>query len=135
MRKFIFHPYIILNLSFSGLILLIFLYASLYSAQKNNYPVPSIYESILHKESPTSGLSHSFSEIIRGNFSSAKDWNKYGIPIFMFFLIQLLLRIVSSSLIITGKIKIQKLMWADSFISLFLFLICFNSLLLFWKFF
>ncbi len=135
MRKLIFHPYIILNLSFSGVILLIFLYAGFFSAQKDNYPVSSIYEDILHKKSPTSGLSHSFSEIIRGNFSSAKDWNKYGIPIFMFFLIQLLLRIVSCSLIISGKIQVRKLVWADSLISFFLFLICFQNLLIFWKFF
>ena len=135
MIKFIFHPYIILNLAFSVIILLILLYAGIFSAQKGDYPVPSVYEDILHKKSPTSGLSHSFSEIFRGNFSSANAWNKNGIPIFTFFLIQFLLRIVSSYLIISRKINIQKLIWADSLISISLFLICFKNLLLFWKFF
>ena len=135
MRKFIFHPYIILNLSLSGVILLIFSYSIIFSAQKDNYPVPSVYEKILHKKSPTSGLSHSFSEIIQGNFASANDWNKNGIPIFTFFLIQFLLRIVSSSLIISGKIQVRKLVWADSLLAFFLFLLCFQNLLLFWKFF
>ncbi|RLD34897.1 MAG: hypothetical protein DRI73_03280 [Bacteroidetes bacterium] len=135
MRKFIFHPYIILNLSFSGIILLIFLYAGIFSAQKDDHPVPSVYEEILYKKSPTSGLSHSFSEIIRGNFPSAKAWNKNGIPIFTFFLIQFLLRIISSYLIVSGKIQVRNLVWADSLISISLFLICFKNLLTFWKFF
>jgi hypothetical protein len=135
LKKIIYHPYLILNFSFTGIILLIFIYSLIFSAQKDNHPVPSVYENVMHKPSPTSGLSRSFSEIVRGNFSSAIDWNKNGISLFMFFVIQLFLRVLSSYLIFFNKIQLRKLIWADSLISGVLFLVCFRNLLLFWEYF
>ena len=37
-------PYHIINLSFAGIILLIFIYSGIFSAEKNNYPIKSACE-------------------------------------------------------------------------------------------
>ena len=129
------NPYLILNLFFIGLILSIFTYSIIFSAEKDNHPVPSYNEKFAGRESPTSGLSRSFSEIIRGNFKEGKAWNNNGIQIFLFFLIQLFLRFATSFFVIKKTVDTKKLAWIDSIISLVLFLICFKNLLAFWKFF
>lgn len=128
-------PYIILNLSFIGLILLIFFYSAIFSAKKDNHPIPSYYEELAGKESPTSGLSRSFSEIIRLNIKEAKEWNKNGLLIFLFFLIQLFMRIATSILILKKSIDIKTLILADSITSVLLFTFCFRNLMAFWNFF
>jgi len=129
------NPYLILNLFFIGLILSIFTYSAIFSAEKDNHPVPSYYEKFAGKESPTSGLSRSFSEIIRGNLKEGKAWNSNGIPIFLFFLVQLFIRFTTSIFAIKKTVDLKKLVWFDGIISLVLFLLCFKNLLAFWKFF
>lgn len=134
-NKFRNKPYIILNLSFIGLILFIFFYSAIFSTKKDNHPIPSYYEELAGKESPTSGLSRSFSEIIRLNIKEAEVWNKNGLPIFLFFLVQLFMRIVISIMVFKKSLDIKTLVWADSITSVLLFIICFRNLLAFWKFF
>jgi len=74
------------------------------------------------------------SEIIRGNFKEAKEWNRNGIPLFLFFFIQLIMRlgitILNQKTIVSKKI----VLFADVAISLLLFIVCFRSLILFWTY-
>lgn len=89
-------PYLIINIIFAGVILLIFLYSGFFSPDKNNYPVICIHEKITGEPCVSCGLSHSFSLIARGRIEEAYKWNRYGMRIFLFFALQLLMRVVFS---------------------------------------
>ena len=118
-------PYLKINLIFSVIILLIFAYSLSFSAQKENYPLPSFYSKISGKKSISSGLSKSFSELIRGNLKRAKEHNKYGPGIFVFFLVQFFLRIIFSYLYSSDFIIRNYIILSDSVISVILFIVCF----------
>lgn len=125
-------PYLIINFILAGIILLVFIYSGIFSAQKDNYPLPSFYEEITGQTSPSTGLSKSFSEIIRGNFESASEYNKSGILIFLFFLVQLILRICVSLLLIRRIIPKKWLAITDIILSTSLFIYCFRDMIHFY---
>jgi len=125
-------PYLIINYILAGIILLVFLYSGIFSAGKDNYPLPSFYEEITGETSPSSGLSKSFSEIIRGNFEAGSTYNESGILIFAFFLVQLILRISTSLLLLRSIIAQKWLARADIILSTFLFIYCFRDMIHFY---
>jgi hypothetical protein len=86
-------PYLILNLFFAGVVILIFIYSGIFSPDQNNYPVVCIHEKITGEPCFSCGLSHSFSLIVRGRIDEAYKWNIYGMRLFFFFLSQLFMRI------------------------------------------
>jgi hypothetical protein len=109
------------------------LYALLFSPQGQRHPVPS--GSVLFSDHPviSTGLSRSFSAAIRLDFESAKSYNPFGIRIFLFFLIQLLMRL--SALILVNHVPYRVLhgmFWSDAIISVSLFLISFWPFLSKW---
>jgi len=134
LKKFRVHSYLTLNFSFTGIILLVFLYSFIFSAEKDNHPIPSFYSRFTGKKSPTTGLSRSFSEIIRGRWKAGRKWNENGIPLFSFFLIQLFLRLGISFLILKTKIPVPALSRIDGALSFLLFLYYFRHLLAFWQY-
>ena len=89
-------PYLIINIIFAGVILLIFAYSGIFSPEKDNYPVACIHEKLTGDQCVSCGLSHSFSLIIRGRIEEAYRWNLYGMRIFLFFATQLVLRVAFS---------------------------------------
>jgi len=89
-------PYLIVNLIFAGVILLIIAYFGIFSPEKNNYPVACIHERLTGEPCISCGLSHSFSLILRGRINEAYQWNPYGMRVFLFFISQLILRVVFS---------------------------------------
>jgi len=89
-------PYLIINIFFAGVILLIFAYSVFFSPVKDNYPVACIHEKLTGEQCVSCGLSHSFSLIVRGRIDEAWQWNRYGMRIFLFFAAQLVLRVVFS---------------------------------------
>jgi hypothetical protein len=89
-------PYLILNIFFAGVIIMIIAYSGIFSPDQNNYPVVCIHEKITGKQCFSCGLSHSFSLIVRGRIHEAYQWNIYGMRVFLFFLSQLVMRIVFS---------------------------------------
>ena len=78
----------------------------------------------------TCGLSRSFSEIVNLNFDQAKSHSQYGIPIFLFFLIQLIIRLGISVILLTDIISKKMISIMDAIISLILFFICFKDLII-----
>lgn len=119
-----YRPYSILNLVFIVIILLVLLYSGIFSSDKANYPVKSAYTVMTGNESISSGLSSSFSEIMRLNFKRAHDYNPYGIRIFLFFLVQLFFRI-NFFIIAKKSSQIPALIIMDIALSLGVFLITF----------
>ncbi|HAF30170.1 MAG TPA: hypothetical protein DCG75_14105 [Bacteroidales bacterium] len=118
-------PYHIINLSFAGIIMLIFIYSGIFCAEKDNHPIKSACANIDGHPCKSEGLSRSFSEIVRFNLESAKSYNKYGLQIFSFFLIQLLMRFATSYVLYKKAILKSNLIIIDSVISACLYMYCF----------
>jgi hypothetical protein len=118
-------PYLILNIFFAGLIMLIIAYSVIFSPDQNNYPVACIHEKITAEPCFSCGLSHSFSLIVRGRIQEAYEWNIYGIRVFLFFVSQLILRIVFSLYYLKYINTRKQLIIIDSIGSILIFLITF----------
>jgi len=118
-------PYLVINLVFAGIIILILAYSAIFSPEKDNYPVPCIHEKITGEECPSCGLSHSFSLIVRGRIGEAYNWNSNGLRVFLFFVAQLLMRIFFSRIYITDPGSRRELVILDITGSSLLFLITF----------
>ena len=121
--------YLVINIVLTLIILLIFAYSLVYGVEKPNYPVGSAYTAITGEQSVSTGLSRSFSELIRFRFSSARDYNPYGLQVWLFFVIQLILRVTLTVMIIRRiSINFRILVLADVLQAVSLFVV------LFWPF-
>jgi hypothetical protein len=89
-------PYLIINIFFAGVILLIIAYSGFFSPEKDNFPVTCLHEKLTGEPCISCGLSHSFSLIVRGRIDEAFRWNLYGMRVFLFFVSQLILRLAFS---------------------------------------
>jgi hypothetical protein len=118
-------PYLILNIFFAGVILLVIVYSGIFSPEHNNYPVVCIHQKLTGKPCFSCGLSHSLSLIVRGRVAEAAQWNIYGMRVFLFFIAQLILRIVFSFRYLHSPAFRNKLIILDSAGSAAMFLITF----------
>jgi Protein of unknown function (DUF2752) len=119
------HPYLIVNLVFAGVILLVMVYSGIFSPDKNNYPIICMHEKLTGIPCSSCGLSHSFSLIIRGRIGEAYQWNIYGMRVFLFFVSQLLMRIVFSVIYNRDENIRKYLIWYDIAGSVLIFAIAF----------
>ena len=85
--------YFAVNIILAGVILLIMGYSGFYSPDENEYPVVCIHEKLTGEQCPSCGLSHAFSLIIRGRIDEALLWNSASLRVFLFFALQLFMRI------------------------------------------
>ncbi|MGQ1908869.1 DUF2752 domain-containing protein [Marinifilum sp. RC60d5] len=125
------YNYRIINLTLAGVLCAIFLYSALFSPIKVNHPIPSVFTQLTGAQSPSSGLSRSFSSLIRCNFELANRFNPIGLQIFLFFLIQLIFRTLSFLLIKNHFSLIKLYIFLDIIISIIAFLLAFKPLILF----
>jgi len=119
------HPYLIINIVLTGIIVLIFAYSGIFSPVKDNYPVKCIHEKLTGEPCLSCGLSHSFSLIIRGKIAEAYQWNIYGMRVFLFFALQLAIRIVFSFFYLKHPDTRKELIIFDIAGSVLIFLIAF----------
>jgi len=124
-ERFKSEPYLLTNLIFTGVILLVFAYSGFFSPGRDNYPVVCLHEKLTGEPCISCGLSHSFSLIVRGRISEAFEWNIYGLRVFIFFASQLLMRIVFSVLYIKYPDSGKQLITYDIAVSIMLFLVSF----------
>jgi hypothetical protein len=117
--------YLIINIVFAGVILLVMLYSGFFSPVRDNYPVTCVHEKLTGEPCASCGLSHSFSLIVRGNFREAAEWNVYGLRVFLFFALQLVLRTGFSMFYIKYPQTRSQLIVVDSIGSGIMFLIAF----------
>jgi hypothetical protein len=118
-------PYLIINIFFSGVILLIIAYSGFFSPDRDNYPVTCLHEKLTGEPCFSCGLSHSFSLIVRGRINEAYQWNIYGMGVFLFFISQLLLRVVFSIYFLRFPDTRKQLITVDCIGSGLIFLISF----------
>ena len=109
--------YFTVNIILGGVILLIMGYSAVFSPVKDSYPVVCIHEQITGQPCPSCGLSHAFSLIERGKFHEAGLWNPYGMQIFLFFAIQLIMRAGLAVWLYTGERATRIVGIADAVIS------------------
>lgn len=118
-------PYLIINLVIAGIIVMILIYSGIFTSEKDKYPIPCIHEKITGEECVSCGISHSFSLILRGRFEEAVKWNSYSPAVFMFFAVQLLMRIAFSFLYLRLKNARPALIGVDIAVSAVMFVIVF----------
>lgn len=121
--------YLIINIFLAGVIMLVIAYSGFFSPVKDNYPVTCIHEKLTGIQCASCGLSHSFSLILRGEFSAAYEWNPYGMQMFLFFISQLILRITFSLYYIRYDENRKQLVLIDSVGSGIMFLLAFMPFL------
>ncbi len=118
-------PYLLINSILAGVIILIFIYSGFFSPVKDNYPVVCIHEKLTGEHCASCGLSHSFSLILRGKLSEALNWNIYGLRVFLFFALQLVMRFTFSIFYLKYAPTRRQLIAYDIASSVVIFLICF----------
>lgn len=123
-------PYLLINLIFAGVIMLVMIYSGFFSPDENNYPVECVHEKLTGEPCVSCGLSHSFSLILRGRLDEAFQWNQYGLRIFLFFASQLIMRIVFSRIYINHPETRKQLIIYDIIGSSIIFLIAFMPFLI-----
>ena len=109
--------YFTVNVILAGVILLIMGYSAFYSPDGNSYPVACIHEKLTGEPCPSCGMSHAFSLIVRGRFEEALQWNSYSIRIFLFFAIQLLMRIAFGIRSMKSARWLRQITVADAIVS------------------
>jgi hypothetical protein len=117
--------YLIINIIFAGVILLIIAYSGIFSPEMDIYPVTCIHEKLTGELCISCGLSHSFSLIIRGRLAEAYQWNIYGMRVFLFFVSQLILRVAFSIFYLRYPDTRKQLIIIDCISSALIFLISF----------
>lgn len=121
--------YISVNAIFAGVILIIMGYSGFYSPDESMYPVPCLHEKITGEPCPSCGLSHAFSLIVRGRIDEAIEWNRASPGVFLFFAVQLILRIILGARSIMTGAGLKKIVIADSLITVLMALAAFYPFL------
>ncbi len=120
------YPYRVLNRIFLSVLILILAYSALFSPEKKNHPIPSGSRFFSSAAVPSTGLSRSFSAIVRFRFHDARQYNPHGIRVFLFFFMQIFMRI--AALVLVSRMaepSLKILFYADGGISAALFVACF----------
>jgi len=125
--KFIKEPYLTINIVLTGVIMLVMIYSIVFSPDKDDYPVTCIHEKLTGEPCVSCGLSHSFSLILRGRFDEAYQWNVYGMRVFLFFALQLIMRIAFSLFYVKFTGTRKQLIIMDIIGSILLFLLAFRQ--------
>ncbi len=110
-------PYFFINIILAGVIVFIMGYSLFYSPGENHYPVPCIHEKITGEPCPSCGLSHAFSLIVRGRVDEALEWNSQALRVFLFFSLQLVMRISLGAWAIAGKKCLRQVVIIDAVVS------------------
>lgn len=106
--------YLAVNVILAGVILLIMGYSGFYSPDENNYPVVCVHEKITGEPCPSCGLSHAFSLIIRGRVDEALQLNSASLRVFLFFVLQLIMRIALGTLNFVTDRWLKQITWFDA---------------------
>jgi hypothetical protein len=117
-------------------------YSAFFSPDRGNYPIVCIHEKLTGEPCPSCGMSHSFSLILQGRIDEAIEWNRFSVRVFLFFFLQLILRVLFSirylkeqtiamrNAIVTSDIVVTVVMFFLAFLPFLKFLAISTSMLL-----
>lgn len=108
-------------------------YSGIFSPDRGNYPIICIHEAVTGEPCPSCGLSHAFSLILRGRLAEALEWNIYSLRMFLFFVLQLVMRTGLSFwyLTIPAPALRNNLVVADTVVTSAMFILAFWPMLRF----
>lgn len=115
--------YIIINCFFIAFITGIFIYC--YYSNFLGVQITCVHHQFFGIDCPSCGLTRSFSALLQSDFQSAITLNKFGLQIFLFFLIQFSLRFIFLLVVAFYNKILKTIVKADAYISIVLFLFCF----------
>jgi hypothetical protein len=121
--------YLLINAIFIALIAVIFLYC--FFSSSISTPITCIHHKYSGIDCPSCGLTRSITALLKGDPDTSLQMNKYGWQIFLFFLIQLLGRVVLSWWVIITKKSLKNIYKADWILSLSLFIACFYPFIIY----
>ncbi len=121
--------YFLLNIILTGVILLVMGYSLFYSPDEEKYPVPCIHEQLTGEPCPSCGMSHAFSLIVRGRLAEALEWNPHSLRLFLFFALQLLMRIILAAVAFRTTKNLRAISVTDAVVSSVMALTAFWPLL------
>ncbi len=115
-----------INIIFALLIMFIFFYS--YFSPYISFRLSSSCDGLPQTYCKSRGLTRAFSQILRLNFEKAILFNVYSIKVFLFFLIQLIVRFFLNVIVKLSNFKL--LIFSDAIFSLLFFLFSFYDLVL-----
>jgi len=115
-----------INIIFIAIIMFIFFYCLLVPLL--NFGLPSSCEGMPLSYCKSRGLTRAFSQILKFNFSAALAYNPYSIKIFLFFLVELIMRLLINYKLKLNNIKL--IVRLDVVCSALLFIFSFYNLVL-----
>lgn len=118
-------PYFFINVILTGVILLIMGYSFFYSPDEEKYPVPCVHEVLTGKPCPSCGLSHAFSLVVRGRVDEALQWNSQSVRVFLFFALQLVMRVALGARVLFTVKRLRQIAIADAAVSVVMALAAF----------
>lgn len=123
-------PYRLINLTFAGILVLVFIYLYLYPLL--GFAVQCSYREVYGIDCPSCGITRGMAAIVRGNIDEGMAYNSNALLAFFFFTTQLPARIFLF-FILKNKSKrtITLIAVADSILSVFLLIYCFKAFLVF----
>lgn len=121
-NKAIEHPYLTINLFFGLAFVSVIVYAVAFPPEIAGHPIPCVYTSFTGQECSGCGLSRGFSHIVRFDLQAARTVNPYSIPVFMFFALQILLRIAGSIVYLKSRLPDRMVFITDGILTGVLFL-------------
>ena len=125
--------YLIINLIFTLVIVSVIVYAAMFHPESAGYPIGSSFKMLTGEDSISTGLSRSFSCIVRLDLDEAGKYNPYGLQLFVFFMLQLVFRVLISILLFRKNFSHHRVLVAvDLLQALVLFVLCFRPFLTSW---
>ncbi len=122
-------PYLLINLILGVVFLMVIIYPVVFTPDTGRHPLPCVYTSLTGIECSSCGLSRGFSHIVRGQLSEAVELNRHSLPVFLFFAIQLIMRISLSMAYAREIFSARAIVTVDIFVSSGMFLIVFMPLI------
>jgi hypothetical protein len=120
--------YTFLNYAIAGIIMVIFLYA-VFSYPEKNKIQKCIHTELLGKKCPTCGMLDGFSAILRGHFNDANAIQPNSLKVFLFLLVQLLMRIKILMVLKKMSVPLKMMLSIDVIISLLFFILAFKNMI------
>ena len=121
--------YLILNIIIAGIFLAIIVWCSFHRPAQS-ISVNCIHTELLGAQCPVCGFSQSFSQIVRGNMAEATQIQPNSISVFLFLLIQIVMRFLVKYLLASSKHSLKLILNTDLILSSVLFVFLFRNIIL-----
>lgn len=121
--------YLMFNYTIAGIVLAIFVLAEIHQPQYGRFSKVCVHAKLLGSTCPVCGSGEGLSFLIRGDLIDAREIQPNSFPVFIFFCILLMLRIVFVFLLTKTKIPANVIAGIDLTIAFVVFIWAFKSII------